>query len=99
MTEHELYLEKQDKKEQHAVVIAPRVCGLLGILPIYKLNHLVIASSRRKVCELPTYRQPLTNACRAGVYQLTEVQLIPFGQVKEIQEDEIAGHHSSKDKL
>ena len=90
MTEHELYLEKQDQEEHHASVLAAGVCGLLGILPIYGLNHLVIAASRTKVCELPTYKQPLTGACRAGVYQLTEVQLIPFTDVSELSGDEQA---------
>ena len=87
MTEHELYLEKQNQEECHAEVLAAGVCGLLGILPIHNLNHLVIAVSRTRVCELPTYKQTLTNATRAGVYRLTEVRLIPFADVGELSDD------------
>ena len=61
-----------------APVIAQRVCGFLGILPIYGLDHFVIAVQRNKVCDLPTYKQPVTNATTAGVYALQEVRLIPF---------------------
>ena len=98
MTEHSLYLEKQNQDECHASVIAEGVCGLLGILPIYKLNHLVIAVARTKVCELPTYKQPLTNACRAGVYQLTELQLVPFHDVGEFSDDEKTSQVANEDK-
>ena len=78
---------------------APKVCGLLGILPIYKLNYLVIAVDRTKLCELPTYKQPLTNACRAGVYQLTEVELLPFTEVGDLSEDEKSSYVSKEEKL
>ena len=61
-----------------APVIEQRVCGFLGILPIFGLDHFVIAVQRNKVCDLPTYKQPGTNATTAGVYALQEVRLIPF---------------------
>lgn len=59
-------------------IVASGVCGFLGILEIYGLDHFVIATERSKVCDLPTYKQPRTNATTAGVYALKQVQLIPF---------------------
>ena len=38
----------------------------------------MIATKRNKVCELPTYKQPVTGATTANVYELKEVKLIPF---------------------
>ena len=48
--EHDLFTSSTTKVE------ADDVCGFLGILNIYGLNHFVIASERTKVCELPTYK-------------------------------------------
>ena len=54
--EHSLYTSKITHIE------ADQVCGFLGILQIYGLDHFVIATERSKVCELPTYKQPVTNS-------------------------------------
>ena len=70
--EHDLYTSTATKVEASAV------CGFLGILRIYGLDHFVIATERAKVCELPTYKQPVTNATLASIYALKKVKLIPF---------------------
>jgi len=77
------------------LIVSSHVCAFLGILKIYGLDHFVIATEREFVCELPTYKQPMTKATIANVYRLKEVQLIPFftlnhdkKESKLIQEDE-----------
>ena len=77
-------------------VVQKNVCGFLGILPIYGLDHFVIATERKQVCELPTYKQPLTNATSASVFCLKEVQLIPFIQEDSGIEEEVKGAEASK---
>ena len=79
-------------------VIHDKVCGFLGILQIYGLDHFVIATERKQVCEVPTYKQPLTNATSASVFALKEVQLIPFESLdskgvngSKIEEEEVKG--------
>lgn len=64
-------------------IVASRVFGFLGILQIYGLDHFVVATEREKVCDLPTYKQPGTNATTAGIYGLRQVQLIPFFDTEE----------------
>jgi len=59
-------------------IVASGVCGFLGILQIYGLDHFVVATESSKECDLPTYKQPGTNATTANVYALKQVQLFPF---------------------
>ena len=102
--EHDLFTSSDTK------VIHSKVCGFLGILPIYGLDHFVIATERKQVCELPTYKQPLTNATSASVFALKEVQLIPFdvdsaegavnggSKIEEEKKDAAASQSSKKAK-
>ena len=86
--EHDLYTSSTTKVEASAV------CGFLGILKIYGLDHFVIATERAKVCELPTYKQPLTNATLASIYALKKVKLIPFNS--PVDEEEKKSAHDTK---
>ena len=71
--EHDLYMSSISE------VVSDHVCGFLGILQIYGLEHFVIATERQKVCDLPTYKQPgSTRATSAAVYALKKVQFVPF---------------------
>ena len=70
--EHDLFMSK----DTH--VVNDQVCGFLGILRVYGLDHFVIATERQAVCDMPTYKQPGTNATSATVYALKAVSLIPF---------------------
>ena len=80
--EHDLCTSETTRVEEAAV------CGFLGILKIYGLDHFVIATERSKVCELPTYKQPGTNATKANIYALKKVKLIPFNvDQAEIEEE------------
>ena len=71
-------------------IVDDKVCGFLGILQIYGLDHFVIATESNAVCELPTYKQLGTNATAATVYALKKVRLIPFfdsDEAKLIEEE------------
>ena len=59
-----LTVDKQtDKAEEHDLfmsettnVVSDKVYGFLGIFSIYGLNHFVIVTERKAVCEVPTYK-------------------------------------------
>ena len=69
--EHDLFMSETTE------IISDKVCGFLGILSIYGLDHFVIATERQAVCDVPTYKQLETNATSATVYALKGVALIP----------------------
>ena len=82
--EHDLFMSETTQ------IVNDKVCGFLGILRVYGLDHFVIATERQAVCDVPTYKQPVTNATSATVYALKAVSLIPFF--------EIAGGRKGKSK-
>lgn len=86
--EHDLYTSETTQ------IVASKVCGFLGILQIYGLDHFVVATERDKVCELPTYKQPGTNATTAVVYGLKQVQLIPFFEIHGKNESKLIQEES-----
>ena len=80
-------------------IVDDKVCGFLGILQIHGLDHFVIATESNAVCELPTYKQPGTNATAATIYALKKVRLIPFFEENKSKLIEEEKKESNKDEI
>ena len=81
VVEHEIF------DGEGAELIEEKVCGFLGVLSIYGLNHFVIATKREKVCDIPTYKQPITGATTANIYSLKEVKLLPMSSLVDCKKN------------